>query len=166
MNPPPAASRIAWWSWRTLCRRNPIPRSHHEREERSLRMLFQSRSKSRSPARRAGPWATPLRMLPLAIGNDAGDRHRQGRAHWGDQTGQVLGRGGQQALGQEDLAREAVPQDPKDLVADVGLQAVDGQDDPARVVQQWLQPLGVGGRLGPQLVVAVQEVSDGARGDS
>src|SRR4029077_7662761 len=37
MNPPPAAARIAWWSWLTLCRRNPIPRSHHEREERSLR---------------------------------------------------------------------------------------------------------------------------------
>ena len=25
-----------WWSWRTLCSRNPIPRSHHEREERTL----------------------------------------------------------------------------------------------------------------------------------
>jgi DNA-binding transcriptional ArsR family regulator len=36
MNPPPAAVRIAWWSWRTLRRRYPIPRSDHEREERSL----------------------------------------------------------------------------------------------------------------------------------
>jgi hypothetical protein len=25
-----------WWSWRTLCSRNPIPRSHYEREERTL----------------------------------------------------------------------------------------------------------------------------------
>ena len=25
-----------WWSWRTLCSRNPIPRSHHEREKRTL----------------------------------------------------------------------------------------------------------------------------------
>src|SRR6202795_5011280 len=43
-----AAARIAWWSWRTLCRRNPIPRSHHEREERSLRTPF-------SPGRSRGP---------------------------------------------------------------------------------------------------------------
>src|SRR5437899_11568412 len=34
----PVAARIAWWSWRTLCRRNPIPRSHHEREERKDRV--------------------------------------------------------------------------------------------------------------------------------
>jgi DNA-binding transcriptional ArsR family regulator len=36
----PAAGPIAWWSWRTLCPRNPIPRSHHERKERSLRTPF------------------------------------------------------------------------------------------------------------------------------
>jgi len=32
-----------WWSWPPpppLCHRNPIPRSHHEREERSLRTPF------------------------------------------------------------------------------------------------------------------------------
>src|SRR5881397_348952 len=25
MNPPPAAARIAWWSWHTQCRKNPNP---------------------------------------------------------------------------------------------------------------------------------------------
>ena len=35
-----AAARIAWWSWRALCSRNPIPRSHYEREERTLRTPF------------------------------------------------------------------------------------------------------------------------------
>ncbi len=45
---PGGRARIAWWSWRTLCRRNPIPRSHHEREERSLRTPF-------NPGRSRGP---------------------------------------------------------------------------------------------------------------
>ncbi len=63
MNPPPADARIAWWSWRTLCRRNPIPRSHHEREERSLRTPF-------SPGRSRGP--------RHAGGSLAGHRHRAG----------------------------------------------------------------------------------------
>ena len=39
-NPPRAAARIAWWSWRTPSRSNPSPRSHHEREEGSLRTPF------------------------------------------------------------------------------------------------------------------------------
>src|SRR5713226_6080666 len=56
MNPPPAAARIAWWSWRTLCRRNPIPRSHHEREERSLRTPFRP-GRSRSPRHAGGSLA-------------------------------------------------------------------------------------------------------------
>src|SRR4051812_9016836 len=34
MNPPPAAARTAWWLWPTLCRRSPLPRSRHEREEK------------------------------------------------------------------------------------------------------------------------------------
>src|SRR2546425_1072462 len=63
MNPLRAAARIAWWSWRTLCRSNPIPRSHHEREERSLRTPF-------SPGRSRGP--------RHAGGSLAGHRHRAG----------------------------------------------------------------------------------------
>src|SRR5216684_822087 len=56
MHPPPAAARIAWWSWRTLCRRNPIPRSHHEREERSLRAPFRP-GRSRGPRHAGGSLA-------------------------------------------------------------------------------------------------------------
>src|SRR3954464_10485349 len=73
--------------------------------------------------------------------------------------------GGRQALGQQDLAGEAVAQDPEDLVADVGLQAVDGQDDAALVAQQRREPLGVGGGQGAEFVIAVQQVGDGADGD-
>src|SRR4029077_16557445 len=63
MNPPPAAARIAWWSWATPRRRNPVPRSHHEREERSLRTPF-------NPGRSRGP--------RHAGGSLAGDRHGTG----------------------------------------------------------------------------------------
>ena len=101
----------------------------------------------------------------LAIGDHAGDRHRQGPAHLVDQTRQVRGRGRQEALGQEDLAGEAVAEDPEDFVADIGLQAVDGQDDAALRAEQRLQPPGIGRGQSPQLIVAVQEVGDGALGE-
>ena len=46
-------------------------------------------------------------------------------------------------------------------MADIGLQAVDGQDDAALRAEQRLQPPGIGRGQGPQLIVAVQEVGDG-----
>ena len=101
----------------------------------------------------------------LAIGDHAGDRHRQGPAHLVDQARQVRGRGRQEAPGQEDLAGEAVAEDPEDFVADIGLQAVDGQDDAALRAEQRLQPPGIGRGQGPQLIVAVQQVGDGALGE-
>jgi hypothetical protein len=67
----------------------------------------------------------------LAVGDDPGDRHLQGALDLGEQLGQVaLGRG-EQAPGQEHLAGDHVADDPEDLVTDIGLEAVDGQDDPA-----------------------------------
>ena len=101
----------------------------------------------------------------LAIGDHSGDRHRQGLPDLIDQAGQVLGRGRQQAPGQEDLPGEAVAQDPEDFVADIGLHPIDGQDDATLVAQQRSQPLGVGRGQGPELVVAVQEVGDRALSD-
>src|SRR5262249_32296692 len=68
--------------------------------------------------------------------------------------------------GQEDLAGEAVAQDPEDLVADVGLQAVDGQDHAALLAQEGMQSLAVDRGQGAQLIVAFQEVADRAEGDS
>ena len=49
-------------------------------------------------------------------------------------------------------------------MADIRLQAVDGQDDAALRAQQRTQSLGIGRGQGPQLVVAVQQVGDGALG--
>ena len=87
------------------------------------------------------------------------------RRTWSIRPARSLAVDDKQAPGQEDLAGEAVAQDPEDLVADVGLQAVDGQDDAALRAEQRAQPLGVGGGQGPQLIVAVQQVGDGALGD-
>ena len=60
--------------------------------------------------------------------------------------------------------REAVAEHPEDLVADIRLQAVDRQDDAALRAQQRTESLGIGRGQGPQLVVAVQQVGDGAFG--
>jgi hypothetical protein len=50
-------------------------------------------------------------------------------------------------------------------VADIGLQAVEGQHDAALVAQQGFEALGVGGAEGLELVVAVEQVGDGAWGN-
>jgi hypothetical protein len=47
-------------------------------------------------------------------------------------------------------------------VANIGLQAVEGQDHAALMSQQRSQPLGVGGGQRPQLIVAIQQVGDRA----
>ena len=101
----------------------------------------------------------------LAVGDDADDRHRQAVADLADQLRQLLLATGQQALGQQHLAAEAVAQHPQDLMADVGLQAIDGQDDAALLGEQAAESAVVGQRDGEQFVVAVQEVGDGAFGD-
>ncbi len=49
-------------------------------------------------------------------------------------------------------------------MADVGLEAADGQHDAALLTQQRAEALGVGGGQGAALVVAVQQVGDGALG--
>ena len=72
----------------------------------------------------------------------------------------------QQAPGQQDLARQAVADDPQDLVPDVRLQPVDGQDHPRLVGQHGPQPGVVGEGDGEQFVVPVEQVGDGPFGDA
>jgi len=50
-------------------------------------------------------------------------------------------------------------------VADVGLQAVDGQDHPLLSLQESAQTLGGGGSQGAEFVVAVEQVGDGTLGN-
>ena len=73
--------------------------------------------------------------------------------------------GGQQAAGQEHLAGQAVAQHPQHLVADVRLQAVDGQHDALLAAQQPAQALRVGRGEGAEFVIAVEQVADGALGE-
>jgi hypothetical protein len=68
---------------------------------------------------------------PLAIRNDANKRHRQVLTHGPEPDGEVgVGRG-QQTTGEEDFPGEAIPEDPQPLRADVRLEAIESQDDPA-----------------------------------
>ncbi len=101
----------------------------------------------------------------LAVRDDARDRHWQGLAHLGQQRRQIGAGGGEQAPGQEDFARDTVAENPENLVTDIGLQAIDGQDDTGLLLQQPLQPLRISGRQGRQFVVALQEIEDGALGE-
>jgi hypothetical protein len=101
----------------------------------------------------------------LAVGDRTGDRHGQSPAHFGEQPGQVFGRGRQEAPGQEDLAGEAVAEDPEHLMADIRLESVDRQDHPPGPRRDPPQPGGIRGGQGQELVVAVQQVADAAGAD-
>lgn len=101
----------------------------------------------------------------LAIGNDAPDRHGQGRAHFGDERGDGLLGGAQQAAGQQDLPGEAVAQHPQHLVANIRLQAIEGQDDLALLLEPCRQPGAVCQVQRHQLLVAPQLLGHRALGD-
>ena len=80
----------------------------------------------------------------LAVRHDADNRHRHGLPHAPEQDGEVrLGRR-QQTAGQEDFPGEAVSEDPQHLMADVRLEAIQGQNDPALGLGNALQTGGIG----------------------
>jgi hypothetical protein len=81
----------------------------------------------------------------LAVRHDADNRHRQGLTHCPEQYGEVRVGRRQQTAGQEDFPGEAVPKDPQHLMADVRLEAIQGQDDPALGLGNALQAGGRGG---------------------
>ena len=66
----------------------------------------------------------------LAVRDDADDRDGQRLLDLCEQGGEIGGGRTEEAACEEDLAREAIAEDPEDLVADVGLEAVEGEDDP------------------------------------
>ena len=101
----------------------------------------------------------------LAIRNDADNRHRQVLTHGPEQYGEVgLGRG-QQTTGEEDFPGEAIPEDPQHLMADVRLEAIESQDDPALGLGDPLQAGGISEREGEQCVVALEQMGDRPWGD-
>jgi site-specific DNA recombinase len=101
----------------------------------------------------------------LTVRDHPDDRHSQRALHLAEQLGQIVLSGGQQAPGQQDLAREHIAEDPEHLVADIGLEAVDGQNHLAGRGSDPPEPRGVREREGQQLVVAVQQIADAARAD-
>jgi hypothetical protein len=60
---------------------------------------------------------------------------------------------------------ETIAHHPEDLLPDIGLQAVDGQDHVALLLQQDLDPLLVGDTQGHQFLIAVHEMGHAAQGD-
>jgi hypothetical protein len=68
------------------------------------------------------------------------------------------------ALGQQDFARETVADHPEACMAPVGLEAIEGQDDPAVGRGKAPQATGIWEREAEQVIIALQEVGDGAWG--
>jgi hypothetical protein len=100
-----------------------------------------------------------------AVRHDADNRPLQGLTHCPEQYGEVRWGRRQQTAGQEDFPGETVPKDPQHLMADVRLQAIQGQDDPALGLGEALQSGGIGEREGEQSVVAFEQMRDRPRGD-
>ena len=103
------------------------------------------------------------RVLP--VGNDAPDRHGQRLLDLLEQGGEILLRRAQETPGEQDLPGQTVAQDPHDLVAYVGLQAVEGQQHAPLRQQAVLQPALIGQAQGEQLFIALHEVGDRALGN-
>jgi hypothetical protein len=101
----------------------------------------------------------------LAVWHDADTRHWHGLTHCPEQYGEVgVGRR-QQTAGQKDFPGEAVPQDPQHLMADVRLEAIQGQDNPALGLGDALQAGGIREGEGEQFVIALEQMRDRPRGD-
>ena len=102
----------------------------------------------------------PDRML--AIGNDADHRYTNSIGDTLEQRGQVIGGSRQQALGHHHPTADAIPDDSQDLVPDVGLQAVECEDDAALRLQNGLKSFGIDRSECPEFIESVEEVGDGA----
>ena len=102
----------------------------------------------------------------LRIRDHAVDRHGQGVRDLAQQVGHVILARTVEAAREQDFAGERVAHDPQHILSLEGLEPVDGQDDPALLLEALLEPGLVREAQGEQLVVAFQQIGDGALGDS
>jgi hypothetical protein len=114
-------------------------------------------------ARQRGLDRPTNRVLP--VGDDAPDRYGQRLLDLLEQGGEILLRRAQEAPGEQNLPGQTVAQDPHDLMAHVGLQAVEGQQHAPLRQQAVLQPALIGQAQGEQLFIALHEVGDRALGN-
>jgi len=98
----------------------------------------------------------------LAIGDDTHNGHTQRLPYKVNQVRQIVLRGGPQTTSQEDLCRETIAQHPQHRMANVRLQAIQGQDDAALGVSNLLKTEWVSQRERHKCIVAFQEMLHGA----
>ena len=100
----------------------------------------------------------------LAVGHDPGDRHPAGVPHRGQQLGQVLLPGRQQALGQQDLADRQSRMTHSTSCPTSGWSPSMARITFPCAASTLLQPAVVGQGDGEQFVVPVEQVGDGPLG--
>jgi hypothetical protein len=69
--------------------------------------------------------------------------------------------GGQEATGQQHLARPTIAEAPEDFLADLGLEPIESQDDTPLRLGQAPQARRVWQREGDQCVIVLQQIGDG-----
>lgn len=102
-------------------------------------------------------------LLPVGDGPD--DWHREVRPHRADEAPDIVGGGAEQAAGQQHLAREHVAQHPQYLMAFLRLQAIEREDHAPLLLEAVPQPGAVGQPHRHQLLIALDQIRDGALGD-
>jgi len=101
----------------------------------------------------------------LPVRDDAGHRHGQRGDGFPEQRRQVVAGPAQQTPRQEDLAREAVAQDPEHFMPDIWLQPIERQDHAPLRPQSLLHAIAVGEMDSEQFFIAVQQVRARALSD-
>lgn len=103
---------------------------------------------------------------PLPIGNAPRHGHFQSLRARAEKRGSGGVGGRQYTTGQEHLTRETSAEDPKDFLAHIGLEAIEGQDTTPLRLRQAPQPCrGLEGES-DQFVIALQEMGDRPGRDS
>ena len=102
----------------------------------------------------------------LGVRKNSLDRHRQGLLDLAQQISQVLLASTVEAAGKQDFTRERVAQYPKHIVSFERLEAVESQDDMTLLLEELLETGLVSQAQSEQFFVALEQVGDGALGNS
>jgi len=101
----------------------------------------------------------------LAIGDDSGDGNGDGIFDFENESGEVILGGGQETASHENGAADAIPQDPQNLMPDIGLQPVECENDTSLGSEYRTNPLWIVDGECAKFIVSIEQISHGSVGD-